>query len=349
MEQLCRDENCGSMEAIVGFFTHGDAGVWDRNPLTDPRAGYLWNRLDVSYLSHERRADFLFFSQLRGQFGRSSMNPFPKISIITPSLNQAAYLEETLRSVRDQDYPAFEHIVVDGASTDGSVEILKQYSSQPGWTHLRWISEKDTGQSDALNKGFRLATGDIVGWLNSDDTYAKGCFREVARAFAAYSGVDVFYGDYNWIDERGNLLEVRREIEFSHFILLFNRVCYIQSSGALFLKRGIFQSGHFLDEQLNYSMDYEFYLRLLNNGYRFKHIGKVLGSFRWHSDSKTINFPGRQAMEINAARAKHAPYLKKMNAPAAKFVTAVFLGSVATMLRWGKKAASGYYFNQHRR
>lgn len=274
------------------------------------------------------------------------MNPIPKISIVTPSYNQARFLKETLQSVREQDYPSFEHIVIDGASSDGSVEILKQCSSQPGWAHLHWISEKDTGQSDALNKGFRLATGEIVGWLNSDDTYAEGCFKEVAQAFAAHSGVDVLYGDYNWVDEQGNLLEVRREIEFSHFILLFNRMCYIQSSGALFLKRDIFQSGHFLDEKFNYAMDYEFYLRLLNNGYRFRHLGKVLGSFRWHSDSKTINFPERQASEIDAAREKHAPCLKRMNGSSAKYVTTVFLGSLATMLRWSKKAARGYYFNQ---
>jgi len=274
------------------------------------------------------------------------MNPVPHISIVTPSYNQATFLDETLRSVRDQDYPSFEHIVVDGASSDGSVEILKQRSAQPGWSHLRWISERDKGQSEALNKGFRLATGDIVGWLNSDDTYAAGCFKEVAQAFAADPRIGVLYGDYNWIDERGNLLQVRKEIEFSRFNLLFNRICIINSSASLFLRRDIFQSGHFLDEQLHYAMDYEFYLRLLYGGYRFKHLGKVLGSFRWHSDSKTSNFASRQAREIKAAREKHVPCLQKMNGSAAKYVTMVSLGMLATMLRWGKKAACGYYFKR---
>src|SRR5882672_9979448 len=270
------------------------------------------------------------------------------VSIVTPSYNQGKFIEDCLLSVKRQTYAAAEHIVIDGGSTDDTVKILKRYSSQPGWEHLKWISEPDRGQSDALNKGFRLATGEIVGWLNSDDTYADGCFDAIARAIASHPDVDVFYGDYNWIDERGGLLKTRREIEFSRFIVLFNRMCFIQSSGALFLKRNIFQCGHFLDEEFSYAMDCEFYLRLLNNGYCFRHVGKVLGSFRWHSDSKTSNFASKQALEISAAREKHAACLKRINGSAAKIVTATFLGALATVLRWSEKAARGYYFDQRR-
>src|ERR1700756_3819113 len=98
-----------------------------------------------------------------------SSNNILKISIVTPSFNQASFLKEALESVARQNYPAVEHIVVDGGSTDGSVELLKAYSGRNGWAHLRWISEPDEGQSDALNKGFKMASGEIIGWLNSDD------------------------------------------------------------------------------------------------------------------------------------------------------------------------------------
>src|SRR6266481_7579947 len=107
----------------------------------------------------------------------------PKISIVTPTFNQAAFIEEALLSVKEQHYENVEHIVIDGASTDGTVELLRRYCGQPGWEHLRWISEPDRGQSDALNKGCQLITGDIVGWLNSDDRYRPRCFAEVVEAF----------------------------------------------------------------------------------------------------------------------------------------------------------------------
>src|SRR5215467_1765166 len=122
----------------------------------------------------------------------------PKISIVTPSFNHDGFIEEALLSVKKQNYPNLEHIVVDGGSTDGTLEILQRYGSQPGWGHLRWTSEPDHGQSDALNKGFRLAQGDIVGWLNSDDRYRVGCLQKIVQAFSTHSQADVIYGDYTW-------------------------------------------------------------------------------------------------------------------------------------------------------
>src|ERR1700758_618457 len=110
------------------------------------------------------------------------MGAGPKISIVTPSFNQASFIVETLNSVKGQNYPALEHLVMDGGSTDETVEILQRLSGQPGWEHLHWISEPDLGQSDALNKGFRLASGEIVGWLNSDDLYRPNCFAKMAQA-----------------------------------------------------------------------------------------------------------------------------------------------------------------------
>src|SRR6185437_12218473 len=115
----------------------------------------------------------------RAQLRSAKMKPFVKISVVTPSFNQAAFIEEALWSVKNQGYPWVEHLVMDGGSTDETVSILKRYSSQTGWEHLKWVSEPDNGQSDALNKGFRVATGDIIGWLNSDDRYRTGCFQAI--------------------------------------------------------------------------------------------------------------------------------------------------------------------------
>jgi|ERR1017187_4434597 glycosyltransferase involved in cell wall biosynthesis len=127
----------------------------------------------------------------------------PRISIVTPSYNQTSFIEEALQSVKDQRYPFLEHIVVDGASTDRTVSILQEYSQRPGWQHLRWVSEPDQGQSDALNKGFRMAKGDIIGWLNSDDRYRRACCETISKARAKFPEVDILYGDYSYINEEG--------------------------------------------------------------------------------------------------------------------------------------------------
>src|ERR1700758_1524033 len=108
------------------------------------------------------------------------MSSPPSFSIVTPSFNQAAFIEEALLSVRNQGHDNAEHLVIDGASCDGTVPLLRRLAEAPGGTTLRWLSEPDQGQSDALNKGFNRVTGDIVGWLNSDDRYRSGCFDYIA-------------------------------------------------------------------------------------------------------------------------------------------------------------------------
>ena len=200
-----------------------------------------------------------------------------KISVVTPSYNQVRFVEKCLLSVKRQNHPAVEHIVVDGVSNDGTVEILQQYSSQPGWEHLRWISEPDSGQSDALNKGFRMAKGDMIGWLNSDDFYVPTCFDVLLRAYQQHPNADLLYGDFLWTDEDGVPFQVRREIAFSRFALLHGHLCYVPSSGALFFTRRIIQEGNALNNAYHYAMDYEFFLRLAGIGYRFHHIPALLG------------------------------------------------------------------------
>ena len=124
---------------------------------------------------------------------------WPRISIVTPSYNQGAFLEETIRSVLLQGYPNLEYIVMDGGSTDGSVEVLRSFGDR-----VQWVSQNDGGQSDAINQGFARLGGDVLGWLNSDDTFAPGAFRTVMEFMAAHPDVALVYGDADFIDARGN-------------------------------------------------------------------------------------------------------------------------------------------------
>ena len=121
------------------------------------------------------------------------------VSIVTPSYNQSRFIEDTIRSVLSQDYPQIEYMIVDGGSTDGSVEIIKRYEDQLAW----WVSERDQGQTDAINKGFARATGDILAWLNSDDTYEPGAVSAAVKYLQEHPEVGMVYGDCNYIDENG--------------------------------------------------------------------------------------------------------------------------------------------------
>ena len=208
------------------------------------------------------------------------MTPHPKFSIITPSMNQARFLEENILSVLAQQYPDVEHIIIDGGSTDATLDILKKYP------HLRWVSEPDRGQSHALNKGFKMATGGIVGWLNADDTYCPNALTLVASAFER-TGVMVVYGDGNEMDERGRVQRVRktRGISSDSFIKYW-KWKYEYTQPAVFFRKDVFDSVGFLDERLYYVMDHEFFIRLSLH-YEFHYIPAVLASFRLHDESKT--------------------------------------------------------------
>ena len=151
-----------------------------------------------------------------------------RISIVTPSYNQAGFIAEAVKSVKAQAYADTEHLVLDNRSTDGTGDILKQYP------HLKLICESDGGQSDALNKGFKMASGDIVGWLNADDRYLPGCFKIVADFFAANPSCDILYGDYRLIDEAGGILSYRKELGFDLFMLKYLHVLYIPSTTTFF-------------------------------------------------------------------------------------------------------------------
>ena len=264
-----------------------------------------------------------------------------RISIVTPSLNQGQYLEETLESVRRQDYDNVEHIVVDGVSTDGTLGLL-QSKTGPQWQHLQWSSERDGGCTQALNKGIRSATGDIIGWLNSDDRYRDGCLHTVSRFFDAHPEIDVLYGDFTFMDEHGKHLRVRREIEFSRLVLFYHRINPIPSTST-FIRRRVFDDGHFFDESLQYAMDYEFFVRLANEGYRFQHIRALLADFRLHPASKTCVTGARQLAETRMTMRRYSPVARSIAHPSARALCLAAMQVAAPIARYTERLLRGHY------
>lgn len=266
-------------------------------------------------------------------------------SIVTPSLNQGEYLPEALQSVACQNYPALEHLVFDGGSTDSSVRMLAALSGSPEWRHLRWVSRPDRGQSDALNQGFRQARGDVFGWLNADDRYLPGCFETVARFFTHHPEVDIVYGDYRWIDQCGTVMQVRREIGFSRFVLMYHHVLFVPST-ATFLRRRIFDQGNFLDPTYHYAMDFEFFLRLSQQGCKFRHLPKMLADFRWQTANKSRRGREQQRREHDCAVFRYSPVLRLFGPARSGRRLLRCFRTMAQMRRWSEKALRGYYFAQ---
>ena len=267
----------------------------------------------------------------------------PTISIVTPSLNQASFLGEALASVRDQEYPGCEHLVFDGGSEDSTVDLLRNCKTSHQDQVLYWHSGPDGGQSDALNQGFAKASGDIIGWLNADDRYRPGCFDHVAKVFAQHPEIDIVYGDYTLIDESGKHIALRREIEFSRFILRYHRVLYIPTTAAFFRRR-IFDQGNYLSNSLHYAMDLEFFLRLSDEGYKFSHLPEVLADFRVHAGSKSIQFIDRQRKEHRSIVLQKTPLARFYRYQWLMPVAARCLQLLAGVARYSEKFYRGFYF-----
>ncbi len=205
---------------------------------------------------------------------------WPLISVVIPSYNQGKFLEETIRSVVDQAYPNNEIIVIDGGSSDESVQIIKRYA-----VHLRyWVSEPDRGQSHAINKGFALAMGDVFAWLNSDDMYLAGALQAVAEVFAHAPEIDLVYGDYLDTDPAGSPL--RRHHVPSR--LSYNGLLFHDYLGqpATFFRRRLYKSVGPIDEALHSHMDWDLWLRMWKVA-RVRHLKRVLATSRMHLDAKT--------------------------------------------------------------
>lgn len=213
------------------------------------------------------------------------------ISIITPSFNQGCFIERTIQSVLSQNVDHLEYIVIDGGSTDETVSILKKYASQ-----LRWVSEKDRGQTHAVNKGIQATTGDIIGWLNSDDIYYPQAIQEVCRFFESNPEEDLLYGGANNIDENDSIIESFRTGPWEREKLKDR--CFI-SQPTVFFRRRIIEKYGLLDEELNYCMDYEYWLRLGFGGAKFAYLPKKLAATRFYSETKTLSARVGVHKEIN--------------------------------------------------
>ena len=206
-------------------------------------------------------------------------SPWPRVSIVTPSYNAADFIEEALRSALLQGYPDIELIVIDGGSTDGTVEILRKYD--PWITY--WVSEPDRGQSHALNKGFARATGEWLGWLNADDTYVRGALARVAP-YLASDDVDLVYGDVLYTDERGEFHDIFRSREFSLAAMAEGGVIHTPS---VFWKRRLNAMAGPVSEAYHFTMDNEFWLRVVPHA-RCRYASMALSTFRRHAGSKTV-------------------------------------------------------------
>jgi glycosyltransferase involved in cell wall biosynthesis len=212
------------------------------------------------------------------------------LSVVAPSLNQARFIEETIQSVLAQDYPYLEYIVIDGGSTDGTLEILRRYEGR-----LRWISEPDRGQADAINKGLRMAQGEVLAYLNSDDVYLPGAARTAVEYLVAHPEVGLVYGDCQVIDEEGAVLgymagrvfDLRRIIYRAEFI----------PQPAAFWRREVMDRVGMLDTSLRFALDYDFFVRV-GREFPVRHIPALLACFRLQRVSKTISWEEHHWREV---------------------------------------------------
>lgn len=232
---------------------------------------------------------------------------FPKISVVTPSYNQAVFLERTILSVLNQNYPNLEYIIMDGGSTDGSVEIIKRYEKYLAY----WTSAKDKGQTDAINQGLRRATGTLLAFQNSDDVFAPGALAEVAKAYQQTPHVEVFHGHLIFIDEHDKPFEILKTIPFSGLAQVIEGM-QIHNQAFFFAKKLCERHGY-LDEQFTFAFDYEIMARWGNQrDVSTRLLNQVWGGFRHHSATKTHNTSDVGRREHAQIQAKYKPMLKNI-------------------------------------
>jgi hypothetical protein len=219
------------------------------------------------------------------------MSSSPLVTIITPSYNQAAFLEFTIRSVLAQDYFPLEYMIVDGGSTDDSVEIIQRYSDRLAW----WVSERDSGQAEAINKGLRRAKGEIVAWLNSDDLYLPGAIQQAVAAFQEHPPLGLVFGDAITIDAQGKPLS---RLTFGDWNLLdlvsFRIIC----QPAVFMRRAVLEKSGYLESSYHYMLDHHLWIRMA----RCAPIGYIGGNID----------PGNNQSAALWAAARHHPGAKNV-------------------------------------
>lgn len=219
----------------------------------------------------------------------------PLVSVLTPSFEQAAWLPDNLRSVDCQTYPRVEHVVADGGSTDGTVELLRTAETRVGARPLQWTSGPDRGQADAINAAFRASTGDVIGWINSDDAYADcDVLTDIARVFAEDQTADVVYGHCIQTTAEGGFIQVLWAPPFESGLL---RTVNILSQPAVFIRRSALGQT-MLDETFHFTMDYELWLRLEAEGARFVRLDRVLAIDRHQPARKSSTIKDVHAADL---------------------------------------------------
>lgn len=203
------------------------------------------------------------------------------VSIITPTFNQARYIEATIRSVLAQDHPRIEYIIVDGGSTDGTVDILKKYETRIA----SWVSESDKGQTDAINKGFARAQGDILAWINSDDTYNAGAVSAAVKFLEGHPEVGMVYGDCNFIDEMGRVIGKFNSAQTNLRLLRRGYVHIPQQT--MFFRADLWRQVGPLDPSFYFAMDYDLWTRIAARS-QIQYIPETWANFRLHASGKTI-------------------------------------------------------------
>jgi glycosyltransferase involved in cell wall biosynthesis len=209
----------------------------------------------------------------------------PLVSVVTPSYNQAQFLEETILSVLNQDYPSLEYVIIDGGSTDGSVDIIRKYENRLAY----WVSERDDGQADAINKGWHCARGEILAWLNSDDTYLPGAVQTVVQYLQRHPLADMIYGYVNMIDESGRVIrtiEPSTDFDLNRFVYSY----FYVPQQTVFFRNHVLDTVGMLDTSLHYCMDPDLWTRIGMN-FTVRGIPAVIANFRTHSTSKTHDVP----------------------------------------------------------
>lgn len=224
----------------------------------------------------------------------------PRITVVTPSFNQARFVAATLESIHGQGYPNLEHIVIDGGSTDGSVEIIQDYADRIAY----WVSEPDEGQTDALIKGFSHATGDILCWLNSDDLFEPWTLAEVGQWFIAHPREHFVYGNSTWIDREGRVIKPKREHRFSRFVWLYDHNFIPQPS--CFWTRDLYDRVGGLEAGFDLAMDADLWIRFAEHTSP-RHVRRPWSRMRFYPEQKNTSMRGRSGMEGTAIRRRYLP------------------------------------------
>lgn len=220
-----------------------------------------------------------------------------KFSIITVSFNQSEFIRQNIESVVNQHYPNFEHIIIDGGSTDNTVKILKEYP------HLNWVSERDKGQSDGLNKGFKKATGDIIAWINSDDMLAPNALNILNDFFEKNPDKSVVTGNQVFIDRKGEYIRTIPAKAFTYDELLNGARSSVMQNSTFFRRKVLLDVGY-LDESFHYTMDHELFIRIAKE-YTSYTIDYDLAYFRLWEESKTCSSKINFYKELLRVKKKH--------------------------------------------